>query len=148
MKYFRTLKGWFTSPIFYYGFAMALFLVVLKYIEYKVLVFDHFMEIYLGLGATLFMLLGAWFFSIIRNKKSSYNSGLKPNNFKIETLSKRESDVLERMVLGHTNQEIADSLFLSIHTVKTHMSNIFVKLDVKTRTKAVLKAKELEILNK
>jgi NarL family two-component system response regulator LiaR len=143
MKYFRTLKGWLISPIFYYGFAMALFLVVLKYIEYKVLVFDHFIEIYLGLGATLFMLLGAWFFSQLQKKKK-FTSKKVQLSF-IEGLSKREIDVLELMVKGCTNQQIADSLFLSIHTVKTHLANIFVKLDVKNRTQALLKAKELDI---
>ena len=143
MKYFRTLKGWLTSPIFYYGFAMALFLVVLKYIEYKVLVFDHFIEIYLGLGATLFMLLGAWFFSQLQ-KKRKFTSKKVQLSF-IEGLSKREIDVLELMVKGCTNQQIADSLVLSIHTVKTHLANIFVKLDVKNRTQALIKAKELDI---
>lgn len=138
MKY---IKMCFTKPVLAYGFAMALFLVVLKYIEYKVLVFDYFIEIYLGLGATLFMLLGAWFFSQMQkkftNKKVQFSF--------IEGLSKREIDVLELMVKGFTNQQIADSLFLSIHTVKTHLANIFVKLDVKNRTQALIKAKELDI---
>ena len=50
------------------------------------------------------------------------------------------------MADGLSNQEIADSLFISIHTVKTHSSKIFEKLGVKRRTQAVVRAKELGLL--
>ena len=61
-------------------------------------------------------------------------------------LSKREHEVLTLMAQGLSNQEIADRAYLSIHTVKTHASNLFVKLDVQRRTQAVKKAKELGII--
>ena len=77
-------------------------------------------------------------------KKRKFTSKKVQLSF-IEGLSKREIDVLELMVKGCTNQQIADSLVLSIHTVKTHLANIFVKLDVKNRTQALIKAKELDI---
>ena len=50
------------------------------------------------------------------------------------------------MARGLSNQEIAEQTFLSIHTVKTHASNLFFKLDVKRRTQAVMKAKELGLI--
>jgi NarL family two-component system response regulator LiaR len=49
------------------------------------------------------------------------------------------------MAKGHSNTEIAEELFLSVSTVKTHASNLFVKMDVTSRTKAIEKAKRLKI---
>jgi ATP/maltotriose-dependent transcriptional regulator MalT len=50
------------------------------------------------------------------------------------------------MAAGLSNQEIADKLFVSLNTVKTHSSNLFVKLDVKRRTQAIRKAKALRLI--
>lgn len=61
-------------------------------------------------------------------------------------ISKRELEVLELIALGLSNQEIADRLFVSLHTVKTHSSNILFKMDVKRRTQAIEKAKRLQII--
>ncbi len=64
----------------------------------------------------------------------------------IEPLSERELEVLQLIAKGLTNQEIADKLFLSLHTVKVHARNIYSKLDVKNRTQAVAKGREFSIL--
>ena len=61
-------------------------------------------------------------------------------------LSKREYEVLEEMAQGYSNKEIAETLFVSESTIKTHVSNILVKLDARRRTQAIQKAKELRIL--
>lgn len=61
-------------------------------------------------------------------------------------LTQREHDVLVRMAEGLSNQEIATALFLSESTIKTHVSNILFKLDVKRRTAAIQTAKQLKIL--
>ena len=61
-------------------------------------------------------------------------------------ISKREYEVLELMAQGLSNQEIADKLFVSLNTIKTHSSNLFVKLDARRRTQAVRQAKELGLL--
>jgi ATP/maltotriose-dependent transcriptional regulator MalT len=58
-------------------------------------------------------------------------------------LSQRERQVLELIALGHSNQQIADTLFISLHTVKTHARRIHGKLGVERRTQAVAKAKRL-----
>jgi two-component system, NarL family, response regulator LiaR len=55
--------------------------------------------------------------------------------------------VLQLMAAGATNQEIADTLFLSLNTIKTHSSRIFEKLDVKRRTQAIEKARKLNIIS-
>jgi len=61
-------------------------------------------------------------------------------------LSKRELEVLQLLAAGYSNQEMADRLFVSLNTIKTHLNKIYIKLDVKRRTQAVSKARELNIL--
>lgn len=61
-------------------------------------------------------------------------------------LSNRELDTLKQIAENLSNQEIADKLFISLNTVKTHLKNIFIKLNVDNRQKAVLKAKEYGLL--
>ncbi|WP_422356100.1 response regulator transcription factor [Roseivirga pacifica] len=62
-------------------------------------------------------------------------------------LSEREMEVLQLIAEGFSNKEVAEKLFLSESTIKTHVSNLFVKLDVKRRTQAVTKAKALRIIH-
>ena len=61
-------------------------------------------------------------------------------------LSKREFEILMLINDGLSNQQIADKLFVSEHTVKKHISNLFFKLDAERRTEAIKKAKELKII--
>jgi len=65
------------------------------------------------------------------------------NQFLDEPLSQRELDVLNELSTGKSNQEISDALFVSVNTVRTHLLNIYHKLDVKNRTQAVKKAANL-----
>lgn len=64
----------------------------------------------------------------------------------VEPLSEREIEVLQLIAEGLTNQEVANRLYLSLHTVKVHARNIYGKLGVKNRTQAVAKARALGIL--
>jgi LuxR family maltose regulon positive regulatory protein len=64
----------------------------------------------------------------------------------IESLSKRELEVLNHLAAGLTNREIAEKLVITVGTVKRHVSNIYAKLDVRSRTQAVAKARELDLL--
>jgi LuxR family maltose regulon positive regulatory protein len=61
-------------------------------------------------------------------------------------LSARELDTLKLIAENLINQEIADKLFISVNTVKTHLKNIYLKLEVDNRAKAVVKAKELRMI--
>lgn len=141
--------------VWLYGLALAVLTVLLKSIEYRYHLRDLSVEFYIGFVALLFTGLGIWVGFKLFNRQLSGES--KPNK-EISTkelntnllesfgISPREYEVLQLIAEGHTNQEIADQLFISLNTVKTHSSNLFSKLDVKRRTQAVQKAKELEIL--
>jgi LuxR family maltose regulon positive regulatory protein len=69
-----------------------------------------------------------------------------PNQLLIEPLSKRELEVLRLLAMGHTNQAVADELIIAVSTVKKHVNNIFGKLGVGSRTQAVSRARELDLL--
>jgi LuxR family maltose regulon positive regulatory protein len=64
----------------------------------------------------------------------------------VEPLTERELDVLRLIAQGLTNQEIADVLFISVNTVKTHAKHIYDKLNVRNRAQATIRATELDLL--
>ncbi len=70
-------------------------------------------------------------------------SGHKVERQVTTPLTNREQDVLRLIALGHTNREIADMLFLTVSTVKTHVEHVIRKLDVSDRTQAAVRAVEL-----
>ena len=63
-----------------------------------------------------------------------------------ERLSDRELEVLRLLAAGQTNDEVAEALFISLNTVKTHLKNIYAKLGASSRREAVAKATELRLL--
>ncbi|RDB08087.1 response regulator transcription factor [Runella aurantiaca] len=136
---------------FLYGLGLGLLLIVLKLIEYQFLVRMHIFEIYGGLIAVLFMGIGIWAGLKFTHKAPApiivqVPPAFDENKIKELGISKRELEVLELITQGLTNQEIADKLFVSLNTVKTHSARLFEKLDVNSRTKAINRAKELGIL--
>jgi LuxR family maltose regulon positive regulatory protein len=70
----------------------------------------------------------------------------RANESLIEPLSERELEILALIGDGYTNQEIAERLAITLHTVKKHSSNIYGKLGVRNRTQAVARARELRLL--
>lgn len=97
--------------------------------------------------AVVFLILG-----IYLNKKSLQKNKVFPgkiDNKQIEKfqISKREYEVLQHISDGLSNKEIAEKLFISESTIKSHVSSLLVKLDAKRRTQAVQKAKKLQIIN-
>lgn len=78
---------------------------------------------------------------LVKEKTVSYSHVL------VEQLSEREMDVLRIISAGLSNKKTAESLFISVNTLKTHLQNIYGKLGVHNRTEAVFKAKEIKILD-
>jgi LuxR family maltose regulon positive regulatory protein len=71
---------------------------------------------------------------------------LPPSSTLVEPLSEREVEVLELVAQGLSNREIAERLFITVGTVKTHVHNIYGKLGVQRRTEAVAQARELGLV--
>lgn len=147
------------KTIFIYALILGGVIILLKAFEYKYWIHDLSVEVYLAIVAALFTGFGIWIgLRFIRQQKpapSTHPAPVPPAEkipFSpapiLESLgiSKREQEVLELMAAGHSNQEIANGLHISIHTVKTHSSNLYRKLDVQRRTQAIQKAKELKII--
>lgn len=152
--------------ILLYGLSLAGILVLLQVLEYRFIIIDHSFEIYIAGIALIFTSLGIWLaLKLVKPKvekeiqtivveKNVYitESGAENNYGVNETervrlgLSTREIEVLQLMANGLSNQEIADQLYVSLNTVKTHSSNLFEKMDVKRRTQAIEKAKRLQII--
>lgn len=140
-----------------YGTSLAILLLLLKWLEVKFIIYDHSFEIYIGAIALLFTLLGIWLAIKLTKPKVKVVEKevyIKTNGefifnqkaFDKTGLSKRELEVLELMAKGLSNQQIADTLFVSLNTVKTHCSGIFFKLDVKRRTEAVESARQMGLI--
>jgi len=137
------------KTILLYGIAMAALIGVLKFFEYRFLVRDLSLEFYVGAVAVLCTGLGVWVgLRLTRRKVVIATPEFKLNEPELQRLgiSKREYEVLELIAQGLSNQEIAEKLFVSLNTVKTHSSNLFMKLDARRRTQAIHRAKELGLL--
>lgn len=82
----------------------------------------------------------------ILSEISKIEKAPKGDTFLLEELSSREKEILSLIAKGYTNQEIADKLFLSVGTIKNYVTNILQKMEVKDRTEAVIKAKDLGLI--
>ena len=146
------------KKILLYGLALGLLTILLKFLEYKIFISDHVIDIYIGAIAVLFTAVGIWTGLKLTGKKEVTvikevpvmvdrdNFVLNETLLKQTGISKREYEVLELIASGLSNQEIADRLFVSLNTVKTHSSRLFEKLEASRRTQAIEKAKSLGLL--
>jgi DNA-binding CsgD family transcriptional regulator len=147
------------KSVILYGICLALLLFLMRWLELRYLIFNLKLEIFVGAIAIVFMALGIWLtLKLVKPKKETivvekevYVTPEKEfilNETELErlNLSKRELEVLQLMAEGLSNAEIADRLFVSLNTVKTHSSKVFEKLEVKRRTQAVETAKRLNLI--
>ena len=140
-----------------YGLCGGILIVVLKLIEFRFLVVQHSIEIYGGLIALLFAALGIWLGLKITKKKevlivkevpvpAPATFSLNEQRLKDLGITPRELEILELIAQGLSNREIADKLFVSENTVKTHSSRLFDKLSARRRTQAVQIAKGMGLI--
>jgi two-component system, NarL family, response regulator LiaR len=141
--------------ILIYGLCGGVLIVLLKLVEYRFLVIQHSIEIYGGLIALLFAVLGIWLgLRLTRNKETIIVKEVPaPQFFTLnETrlrelgITRRELEILELIANGLSNREIAEKLFVSENTVKTHSSRLFDKLSARRRTQAVQLGKEFRLI--
>jgi len=149
-----------------YSISLAFLLFLLRWLELRFIIFAHSFEIYIGFIAVIFTALGIWLalklskpkietvvvekeVYVYRNENpANRGAGFVPDTSLVSQLElrKRELEILALLAQGHSNQEIAAKLFVSLSTVKTHIQNLFEKLDVKRRMQAVEKAKRLNLI--
>lgn len=134
------------KTIFVFGILILALLLLFHFSKYAVISGDLKVEVIVAIIAVVFFFVGIYI-----NKKSLHKA-IKPtseidhNKIKELDISNREYEVLQKIAEGLSNKEIADSLFLSESTIKTHVSNLLLKLDAQRRTQAVKKAKSFHIL--
>lgn len=140
-----------------YGIVGGILIAVLKWIEYRFLVIEHSIEIYGGLIAATFAVLGIWrglrltgerSLVVVKEVPVPAGKPFVPDEKKREDLSitRRELEILELIAQGMNNREIAEKLYVSENTVKTHSSRVFDKLGARRRTQAVQLGKEFGLL--
>jgi len=137
------------KSVILYGVSLALLVYLLKLIEYRYYVNDLSLAFYAALIAIFFAAFGAWVgLKLIRTRIKVTIPEFNANAMSLKEtgISKREYEVLALISKGDTNQEIADKLLVSLNTVKTHSSNLYLKLGAKRRTQAVQRAKELHLI--
>ena len=136
-----------TRQTILYSLALAALLFLLKWAESLFMAQDLTLEFYTGVLAVFFSLLGVWVGRMVTAKKvvversavvvvPNLDLGINP----------RELEVLRLIAEGHSNQEIADKLYLSINTIKKYSSALFAKLDVKRRTQAIERARQIGLI--
>ena len=143
--------------ILIYGLCGGILIVVLRLVEYRFLIIQHSIEIYGGLIAVLFASLGIWLGLkltkpteklVIKEVPVPAAERFSVNETRLRELgiTPRELEILELIARGMSNREIAEKLFVSENTVKTHSSRLFEKLSARRRTQAVQTGKEFGLI--
>ena len=140
-----------------YGICGGVLIVLLRLVEFRFLVMQHSIEIYGGLIAAIFAGLGIWLGLKLTKKEevlvvkevpvpAAPSFALNEQRLKELGITRRELEILQLIADGMSNREIAEKLFVSENTVKTHSSRLFDKLGAKRRTQAVQLGKELGLI--
>ena len=134
---FRTLVLW--------ALVLAAGAFALQWLEYRYMARAFSREIYIAVIGTAFAAGGVW---VGWRLSARRNPTFGRNNAALAALglTGQEVKVLERLAAGQSNKEIARTLGLSPNTVKTHVANLFAKLEVSRRTQAIAKARDLQLI--
>lgn len=169
------------KTILLYGLLGGALITALRLVEYRWLVLEHSLEVYGGIVAALFAVVGIWLGRKLTRTRETMvvrevhvpvevpvpyevqvqvpvpvevrvpipaGAPFERNEARVRELglTPRELEILEALAAGLSNKEIADQLFVSENTVKTHAARVFAKLGAKRRTQAVQLAKEAGII--
>ena len=140
------------------GLIGGVLIALLKWTEYRFLVIDHSIEIYGGLTAATFAIVGIWLGLrltgrqqriVVKEVPFPHRARFIPDERKREAIgiTRRELEILELIAQGMSNREIADDLYISENTVKNHVRNILEKLHLHSRMEAVVYAVREKLLD-
>lgn len=127
-----------------YGALLAMFLIVLNVAQMSFQSQLLANDTYTAIIAAFFLIFGGWLALKLYIPIPKNDIELRILNH--VDLSEREAEVLLFICHGYTNKEIASQLQITANTVKTHLKNIYAKLDVSNRTQAAAEAKMLNII--
>jgi two-component system, NarL family, response regulator LiaR len=143
------------KTVLLFGLLAGLLIAVLRMVEYRFLVLQHSLEIYGAIIAVIFAALGIWLGLRLTRPRETVvirevpvAAPFERNDARREELgiTARELEILEAMAAGLSNREIAERLYVSENTVKTHAGRLFDKLSARRRTQAIQRAKEAGII--
>ena len=134
------------KTIFVFSALIIALLVLFKLSEYSYISGDLGIETVISIIAVLFFIIGVYINKRSTTKTDTTIHQIDEQKVKHLGISKREYEVLVQISKGLSNKEIGEILHLSESTIKTHVSNLLVKLDAKRRTQAIQIAKELKII--
>jgi DNA-binding CsgD family transcriptional regulator len=145
------------KTVLLYGLLGGVLIALLKLVEYRYLVLEHSLEAYGGIVALVFALVGIWLGQKLTRERvvtvrvevpvaRSEPFVRDPARAEALGITPRELDILDAMAAGLSNKEIAERLFVSENTVKTHAARLFDKLSARRRTQAVQVAREAGLL--
>lgn len=131
------------KEVLVFSIVLSLLLISLKVLESAFYLQAFDLELYISVVALNFLIFGLWFGNMGRPSKEIKSSSpeLIESKKKALQISDREYDVILGIADGLSNREIADQLHLSEHTIKSHLSNVFSKLNVRRRTELIKIAK-------
>jgi DNA-binding CsgD family transcriptional regulator len=128
-----------------YSIVLVIGLILIKTLEYQLFSFRFSFELYSGLLGLFFLLVGiaaGCLWLKLHPKTPQSEPTIKKQT---EPLTIKEQKLLEGLLQGMTNQQLADNAFLSVNTIKTHLKSIYKKLGVTSRAQAAAKAKKLSL---
>lgn len=134
------------KTVLIFGLLVFAILLLFQLSKYSLISGTLNIEIIIATIAVVFFFIGIYLNRKSLHKKETHHKEIDLKKIESLELSKREYQILEEIALGLSNKEIANKLFLSESTIKTHVSNLLVKLNAKRRTQAIQIAKEINIL--
>jgi DNA-binding CsgD family transcriptional regulator len=154
-----TRPGQAFRGIVLYGLCGGILIAALRLAEYRFLVLDRSVEIYGAIVAVLFAGLGIWLGGTLTKKKPDVVVREVPVEVRVDgpfvldearvrelQLTPRELEILGLIAEGLSNKGIAERVFVSENTVKTHASRVFDKLGARRRTEAVQLGKSWRLI--
>lgn len=134
------------KTVFVFGSIIISLMVLFQLSKYSVVSGEITLEFILVIIALCSFFIGVYFYKKVGPKKQTESKEVDLKKIKSFEISDREYEVLQLISEGFSNKEIATALFLTESTIKTHVSNLLLKLNAKRRTQAIQIAKNQNIL--
>lgn len=134
------------KTIFIFASLIIALLTLFQISKYSIFFDNINSEIIIAVIAVVFFIIGVFINKRSLSKKNSITPDIDYHKIKALDISGREYEVLLAISEGMSNKEIADKLFVTESTIKTHVSNLLLKLNAKRRTQAIQIAKTLQII--